>query len=86
MLLRGGKPALAVASVGSSTHLETLRLIYGLSRDPDLLGWVGAMSRRPQRTFLVHGEGDAQPALAQALKDRFGMQVDVPELGQTVTV
>jgi gamma-glutamyltranspeptidase/glutathione hydrolase len=42
MLLRNGAPALAVASVGSSTHIETVRLIYGLSRDADLPAWVAA--------------------------------------------
>ncbi|HVU11933.1 MAG TPA: MBL fold metallo-hydrolase [Phototrophicaceae bacterium] len=67
-------------------HVEMLSGFSGHADRDGLIAWVGAMQRKPQRTFLVHGEGEAQPALAQALNERFGMQVDVPEFKQTITV
>ncbi len=67
-------------------HVETLSGFSGHADRDGLIEWVGAMQRKPQRTFLVHGEGEAQPALAEALKQRFGMQVDVPEFKQTVVL
>jgi predicted metal-dependent RNase len=51
-----------------------------------LLAFVGNMQRRPQRTFLVHGEPPAQFALADALKAQYGLQVDVPDWKQQFDV
>jgi metallo-beta-lactamase family protein len=48
----------------------------------ELVAWVGAMNRKPQRTFLVHGEEPSALSLAQTLKQTYGMQVDAPLLGQ----
>ena len=60
-------------------------LAFYADRD-ELLAWVGAMQRKPKRTFLVHGEGQAQFTLAEALKTAYGIQVDVPEWKQQVEV
>jgi metallo-beta-lactamase family protein len=52
----------------------------------ELLDWVGAMHKKPERVFLVHGEEPAAFAMKQRLEARFGMQVDVPELNQRFNV
>ncbi|MEP7294085.1 MAG: MBL fold metallo-hydrolase [Chloroflexota bacterium] len=67
-------------------QVEVLSGFSGHADHDELLGWVGAMQRKPQRTFLVHGEGQAQFTLADDLKTRYGMQVDVPDWKDQVEV
>jgi metallo-beta-lactamase family protein len=52
----------------------------------DLLGWVGAMSQKPKRTFLVHGEEHSAFALAEGLQAQYQLDVAVPEWKQSFTV
>lgn len=49
----------------------------------ELVAWVGAMGKKPQRTFLVHGEEPSALALQQTLMQTFSTQVDVPMLGES---
>jgi metallo-beta-lactamase family protein len=64
--------------------------INGLSAHADrseLLDWTAHLNKRPQHTFIVHGEEEASFALAAGLRrqQRFP-EVNVPELGQSFTV
>lgn len=68
----------------NKAQVEVLNGFSGHADMNELTAWVGAMSRKPSRTFLVHGEGQAQFTLAESLKSRFGIQVDVPELKSSV--
>jgi metallo-beta-lactamase family protein len=63
-------------------HVEVLNGFSGHADRADLMAWVGAMTKKPERTFLVHGEPDAAGALAKSLRGDYGLQVDVPDLGQ----
>lgn len=67
-------------------HVEVLNGFSGHADRDELLGWVGAIQRKPGRTFLVHGEPKPALSLADALKEKYGLQVDVPEFRQTVEV
>ena len=67
-------------------QVETLSGFSGHADQNELVAWVGAMQRKPQRTFLVHGEGEAQFTLAKSLAERYGVQVDVPEWKDQVEV
>lgn len=67
-------------------QVEVLTGFSGHADRDELLDWVGAMTRKPQRTFLVHGEPEAQFTLADALKARFNLEVDVPEWKQVVSL
>jgi metallo-beta-lactamase family protein len=67
-------------------HVEVLNGFSGHADRNELLGWVGAMKRKPSRTFLVHGEPDPQVALAQGLKDQYQLQVDIPAWKQSFEV
>lgn len=49
-----------------------------------LLEWLGGMRRLPGRVFVVHGEEAASRSLAEAIRERFGIEVTVPEMGQRV--
>jgi hypothetical protein len=35
---------------------------------------------------LIHGEYDAQQAFAERLKEEFGWEPEIPELGDTITL
>lgn len=63
--------------------------IQGLSAHADregLLAWASTLPRSPAHTCLVHGEPDAQEALAAALTERGFRDVRIPERGTTLTV
>jgi metallo-beta-lactamase family protein len=79
-----------VSIFGETYHnraqVEVLNGFSGHADYEELLAWVGAMTRKPERTFLVHGEEPAALALAARLKERFGLQVDVPAMGQVYAV
>lgn len=60
--------------------------INGFSAHADrreLLEWAAHLQKRPQRTFIVHGEPEASMSLAEGLQSELGFsQVHVPELGE----
>jgi metallo-beta-lactamase family protein len=67
-------------------RVEVLNGFSGHADRDELLTWVQRLGRTPQRTFLVHGEEDAQDALAGRLRADFNMQVDAPMEGQSFEV
>ncbi len=64
--------------------------INGFSAHADrseLLEWAAHLQKRPQHTFIVHGEPEASEALAEGLRQELGFpQVHVPELGEAFRV
>lgn len=67
-------------------QVEVLDGFSGHADRDELLAWAGAFQRKPQQTFLVHGEPEAADALAGGLKARYGMAVFVPEWKQSFEV
>ncbi len=68
-------------------QVEVLNGFSGHADRNELLEWVGAINKRPRRTFLVHGEEESAFALADALRTEAGFeQVDVPELHEGVSL
>lgn len=60
--------------------------INGLSAHADrseLLEWAAHFKKRPQHTYIVHGEADASHALADGLRNQGYKDVNVPQLGQS---
>ncbi|MBI2877991.1 MAG: MBL fold metallo-hydrolase [Candidatus Tectomicrobia bacterium] len=51
-----------------------------------LLDWVGRMRNLPRQVFVVHGEESASRALAEAIRERFGIEVMVPGMDQEVAL
>jgi metallo-beta-lactamase family protein len=68
----------------ANAHVEVLQGFSGHADRDELIAWVGEIERKPRRTFLVHGEEKPAFALAAAINQQFGIQVDVPEWKQTV--
>ncbi|MBN1965178.1 MAG: MBL fold metallo-hydrolase [Anaerolineae bacterium] len=68
-------------------HVEKLDGFSGHADRDELLAWAGAMSKKPARTFLVHGEEEAALALADSLRSVTGFSgVDVPEMHQSFSI
>ena len=72
--------------VRNHAHVEVLEGFSGHADRDELLQWVGDMGEKPKRTFLVHGETESAFALADSLRAKYGLTVDVPEWKQTFEV
>lgn len=65
-------------------HIETL---HGLSAHADraeLLTWLSGFAKPPRKTFLVHGEPEAQQQLLELVKQQTGWNVDIARDGATI--
>ena len=62
--------------------IETLGGLSAHAGQRELLDWLGAFENRP-RTLLVHGEPQAQAALAEKIRER-GNPVEIAERGKRV--
>lgn len=76
---------------GDTYHLKAqVEVLSGFSGHADrnaLLGWAGAIKKKPLRTFLVHGEDGPLNALSEGLKKEVGLErVDIPDLHQSFSV
>lgn len=68
-------------------EVEVINGFSGHADRSELVAWAQAISKKPRRTFLVHGEVDAAMGLAESLRSETGYeQIDVPELHQTFTI
>jgi metallo-beta-lactamase family protein len=63
--------------------------VTGLSAHADageLTVWLSRREKEPEAVYLIHGEYQAQQALAARLNEDFGWQPKIPELGETITI
>jgi len=63
--------------------------ISGLSAHADageLMIWLGRRESEPERVVLVHGEYEAQQVFAERLRDEWGWQPLIPEIGETLAL
>jgi metallo-beta-lactamase family protein len=66
-----------------------VRQIQGISGHADregLLKWLGYFQKPPRQLFITHGEPEASLSLAEAVREKFGWNVTVPEYRETVTL
>ena len=52
----------------------------------DLLQWLSSIKSRPRGVFVVHGEERASASFADAVKEKFGWEVSVPQYKDEVTL
>lgn len=69
-----------------NAEVVTLNGFSGHADRAELLDWVGHFRRRPQHSYIVHGEEDASNALRDAMIAEGFADVNVPVLGQSFTV
>jgi metallo-beta-lactamase family protein len=67
-------------------RVEVLNGFSGHADHDELLAWVSAIQRPPRHTFLVHGEPESASALAQSLRERLHLTVDIPQWKQSFEV
>jgi metallo-beta-lactamase family protein len=75
---------------GEEYHLRAQVVVLdGFSGHADrdeLLEWVAAIQRKPERVFLVHGEEASAATLQASLQQQFNLRVDIPTMGQRFKV
>ncbi|MFZ0547203.1 MAG: MBL fold metallo-hydrolase [Candidatus Promineifilaceae bacterium] len=64
-------------------QVETINGLSAHADRSELLDWAAHFHKRPQRTFIVHGEEDSSLALADGLRGQGYTDVNVPELHQS---
>ena len=64
-------------------EVEQLDALSGHADREEMLAWMKPIAGGLKRVFLVHGEPDQQNAFAQAIRQRYGLDVVAPERGQT---
>ncbi len=68
-------------------RVEVLPGFSGHADKEGLIDFVRVMNRKPQRTFIVHGEDDASASLAGALRNELGLEnVVIPDSMQSFDV
>jgi metallo-beta-lactamase family protein len=63
--------------------------VSGLSAHADageLMIWLDRRQREPERVVLIHGEYEAQQALAERLREELGWDPSIPDLGETLSI
>lgn len=67
--------------------IEILTGFSGHADQEELIGWAKAMEKKPQRTFVVHGELESSSTLKNLLESKAGLEnIDIPELHQSFSV
>jgi metallo-beta-lactamase family protein len=64
-------------------EVETINELSGHADQRELLEWIKPVAGKLKRLFLVHGEPTQSAALAQAIKDRYGIEPVLPTRGQS---
>lgn len=71
------------------TRRAQVEIINGFSAHADhndLVWWIGSSQASLKNVFVVHGEPDAAEALATSVRSMGIARVEIPALGETVTV
>ncbi len=73
-------------SIPVGARIERIDALSAHADRDDILRWLEGFERPPRVTYLVHGEPAAARALSQAIRDRFGWNVEVARDGETVSL
>ena len=60
-------------------HVDALEQFSDHADTTELLSWLKTFKKRPETTFLVHGEPDAASRLQQAISSSLGWNVKIAE-------
>lgn len=68
-------------------RVEVLTGFSGHADRDGLVDFVRVMEKRPQHTFIVHGEAESAASLAQTLHAELGLEgIEMPASGQSFTL
>ena len=79
-----GKPSTKIhgQQVPIRAKIENISGFSGHGDYQEILAWLTAFNKAPEKTFLVHGEEEASRALADKIREHLGWHVEIPEYGQ----
>ncbi|HEY9772693.1 MAG TPA: MBL fold metallo-hydrolase [Planktothrix sp.] len=69
--------------VNVTAKIEFMGDYSGHADYADLLAWMGKFTRRPQQTFVVHGEPEALEGLKSHIENKLQWNVTVPKVKET---
>lgn len=72
--------------VSVRARIEKIDTLSAHADRDDILRWLEGFELPPRVTYLVHGEPSAASALREAIRDRFGWNVQVAHDGDTVSL
>lgn len=80
-----GEPEVSIMGqeVQVRARIEKLNALSAHADRNEMLKWLGNFKTPPRTTFLVHGEPEAQDALAEKIRAELGWQVAIPEFGDS---
>jgi metallo-beta-lactamase family protein len=58
--------------------------LSGHAGQADLLRWIGALAPSRPRVFLTHGDDGPRNTLRGLIRDRFGLDSELPDYQQTI--
>ena len=64
-------------------EVQKLDALSGHADREEMLEWMKPIAGGLKKVFLVHGESDQQSAFADAIRERYGITVAVPDRGQS---
>jgi len=67
-------------------HIMQVHALSAHADRDELLRWLGGFTRPPQHTFIVHGEPDSSQVLRDHIRQRFGWETSVPNLGEAYEI
>lgn len=70
--------------IAVKANIHTLGGFSAHAGQTDLLAWLAAIAPSKPRVVLSHGESEARQALDGLVRQRFGVQTHLPELGETL--
>jgi metallo-beta-lactamase family protein len=83
-----GKPTVKIhgQQVPINAKVENISGFSGHGDYSEILAWLLAFNKAPEKTFIVHGEEEASQAMADHIRDKFGWNIILPEYGETYQI
>jgi len=69
--------------VAVRSKIENISGFSGHGDYEEILAWLMAFNKAPERTFIVHGDSESSEAMAKRIRDYLGWQVTVPKFGES---
>ncbi|WP_058485215.1 MBL fold metallo-hydrolase RNA specificity domain-containing protein [Defluviitalea phaphyphila] len=69
--------------ISIKARIESIEGYSGHADQKGLVNWVSHLKKMPKKTFIVHGEIEAQKVFAKLLKDKFGIKTVIPQRGDS---
>ena len=72
--------------ISVNARIEVIDGFSGHADKAGLLSWIGKISKKPKKVFIVHGENETMPLFAQTITQEYGIQCIVPSRGDSYVV